>query len=194
MERRVPERADRARRGAGDYHQRSRIAGWREGLILLGTLGAIALPYTIGFDDPTVWNGLALLGAAIAVLLPLLGLVTLVAVPEPRDFSRRKLKLREGLKAIAKNGPFLRLLAAFFLNGLANGIPATLFLYFVSDRLGMPEARGMFLFIYFLCGVAGTAIALQVAKRTSKHRAWSVAMIIACMAIEAASSPSMLRP
>ena len=175
---------------AGDYHQRSRIAGWREGLILLGTLGAIALPYTIGFDDPTVWNGLALLGAAIAVLLPLLGLVTLVAVPEPRDFSRRKLKLQEGLKAIAKNGPFLRLLAAFFLNGLANGIPATLFLYFVSDRLGMPEARGMFLFIYFLCGVAGTAIALQVAKRTSKHRAWSVAMIIACIAF----APAPLLP
>ncbi|TDH36362.1 MFS transporter [Pseudohoeflea suaedae] len=175
---------------AGDYHQRSRIAGWREGLILLGTLGAIALPYTIGFDDPTVWNGLAILGAAIALLLPLFGSVTLALVPEPRDFTRRKLELRDGLKAIAANKPFIRLLAAFFLNGLATGIPATLFLYFVSDRLGMPEARGLFLFIYFLCGVGGTAIALLAARRSSKHRAWSVAMILACVAF----APAPLLP
>lgn len=167
---------------AGDYHGRSRIAGWREGFTLLGTLGAIALPYTVGFERPEVWNGLALLGVAVALLLPLAGAVTLFSVPEPRDFTRQRLKLREGMRAIVRNRPFVRLLAAFFLNGLANGIPATLFLYFVSDRLGLPEARGLFLFIYFLCGVGGTALALFAARHMSKHRAWSLAMIVACLA------------
>lgn len=175
---------------AGDYHGRSRIAGWREGFTLIGTLGAIALPYAIGFDDPAIWNGLALLGVAIALLLPLFAVVAVWRVPEPDNFTRRRLTLRQGFSAIAGNRPFLRLLAAFFLNGLANGIPATLFLYFVSERLAMPEARGLFLFIYFLCGIGGTALALLAAKRTSKHRAWSVAMIIACLAF----APAPLLP
>jgi glycoside/pentoside/hexuronide:cation symporter, GPH family len=175
---------------AGDYHGRSRIAGWREGFTLIGTLGAIALPYAVGFDDPRSWNGLALLGAAIALLLPLFGLVTLLRVPEPEDFTRQRLRLRQGFAAILRNRPFIRLLAAFFLNGLANGIPATLFLYFVSDRLGMPEARGMFLFIYFLCGIGGTALALYAARHVSKHRAWSIAMLVACLAF----APAPLLP
>jgi GPH family glycoside/pentoside/hexuronide:cation symporter len=79
---------------------------------------------------------------------------------------------------------------AFFLNGLANGIPATLFLYFVSDRLGLPDARGPLLFFYFLCAIAGVPLATWVARRFGKHRAWCYAMLVAC----AAFAPAPLLP
>ena len=49
----------------------------------------------------------------------------------------------EGLRHMARNGPFVRLIAAYFINGLSNGIPATLFLYFVSERLGAPRFARM---------------------------------------------------
>ncbi len=79
---------------------------------------------------------------------------------------------------MARNGPFVRLIAAYFINGLSNGIPATLFLYFVSERLGAPDMRGPLLFIYFLAGLIGVPFAIRLAGRVGKHRAWCYAMLL----------------
>lgn len=165
---------------AGDYHGRSRLAAFREGLTLVGTLVAIALPFAIGFDRAEGWHGLAVLAALIAIALPVAGLATVLVVPEPREYTRHRIAFRAGLRHVRDNRPFLRLIAAYFVNGFANGIPATLFLYFVSDRLGMPDQRGPLLFLYFLSGVVGVPLALAAARRIGKHRAWGWAMIAAC--------------
>lgn len=164
---------------AGDYRTRTNIVGWREGFTLLGTLIAIALPFALGTDNADGFHGLALLAVFIAIMLPFLGVLTIWMVPEPPEHTKQVISLREGLKHFKNNKPFLRLIAAFFINGLANGIPATLFLYFVSDYLGAPDMRGPLLFLYFLCGIAGVPLANYVAKRTSKHRAWAYGMLAA---------------
>ncbi|WP_417424086.1 MFS transporter [Hoeflea sp.] len=172
---------------ATDYHGRARIAGWREALTLVGTLVAIALPFAIGFDQtanaqPGGLHGLAVLGIVVFAALPLLGAIAVIFTPEPSEHSRTRLDLRTSLAHLARNQPFVRLIAAFFLNGLANGIPATLFLYFVSERLGPPDARGPLLFLYFLCAIAGVPFATWAARRFGKHRAWCYAMLAACLA------------
>ncbi len=165
---------------AGGYAERSRVAGYREGFTLAGTLVAIAVPFAIGMESGDGLHGLAVLGIAVAVLVVAFGAFTVWRVPEPREHSRTRLSLRAGLAAMAANRPFLRLVAAFLINGLANGIPATLFLYFVSDVLGAPEMRGPLLFVYFLAGVAGVPLALAAAARLGKHRAWCLAMMATC--------------
>nr|WP_324288252.1 MFS transporter [Hoeflea algicola] len=106
----------------------------------------------------------------------------MIFTPEPAEHSRTRLDLRASLAHLARNRPFVRLIAAFFLNGLANGIPATLFLYFVSERLGLPDARGPLLFLYFLCAIAGVPLATWAARGFGKHRAWCYAMLAACLA------------
>jgi len=166
---------------AGDYGARSTITGWREGLTLTGTLIAIALPFSLGFDDAAGFHGLALLGVIIAATLPVFGAVAVIAVPEPAEHTRAPVGWREGLRHLRENGPFLRLIAAFFVNGLANGIPATLFLFFVGDYLGATDLQGPLLFLYFACGVAGVPVAAFASKRIGKHRAWSLGMIAACI-------------
>lgn len=168
------------------YRERSSLAAWREGLTLVGTLIAIILPFGIGFGKEQTISGLAWLGIVIAISLPLTGLVTIAICPEPREYSTTRLSLKQSLGFLFANKAFLRLLTAFFLNGFANGIPATLFLYFVSDRLGLPEARGPLLFLYFLCGIAGVPLASFAAKQFGKHRAWCMAMIAACLAFAVA--------
>jgi len=175
---------------ATDYHGRSRITGWREGLTLIGTLIAIALPFAIGFDQATGMHGLAVLGLVILIALPLFGAVAIFSTPEPVEHSHVRVDLRSGLAHLARNRPFVRLIAAFFLNGLANGIPATLFLYFVSARLGLPDARGPLLFFYFLCAIAGVPLATWAARRFGKHRAWCYGMLAACVAF----APAPLLP
>ncbi|WP_306118320.1 MULTISPECIES: MFS transporter [unclassified Roseitalea] len=171
----------------GAYGGRTTIAGWREGLTLTGTLIAIALPFALGLDDARSFHGLALLAVVIAASLPVLGLFAVFTVPEPREFTRERVRWREGLGHLARNRPFIRLIAAFFLNGLANGIPATLFLLFVADVLGAEAMRGPLLFLYFACGVAGVPLAAWAARRIGKHRAWALGMI--CAAIVFAPVP-----
>lgn len=162
-----------------DYHGRTRLTSAREGLTLVGTLIAIVLPFAIGFEQKG-FSGLAVLGIAVAAMLLLFGSLTVWLVPEPVDTTKRRLPLLQSLSFLGANRPFLRLIAAFFLNGLANGIPATLFLYFVSARLLLPELRGPLLFLYFLSAIVGVPLAALAARKLGKHRAWSVAMIAAC--------------
>jgi Na+/melibiose symporter-like transporter len=162
---------------APNYRERSRIVAFREFMTLIGTLIAIALPFSIGLSEQ---GGLAALGFAIAAALIVLGGAAVILVPEPREFSIARITLFEGIRRMAQNGPFVRLVAAFLLNGFSNAIPATLFLYFVSDRLGTPELRGPLLFLFFACGVAGIPLALWAAGRLGKHRAWCVAMLGSC--------------
>jgi GPH family glycoside/pentoside/hexuronide:cation symporter len=171
---------------SGDYHERSRLAAWREGFILIGTLIAIAVPFAIGFETADGVHGLAVLAITVAITLPIFGAITVWRVPEPKEHTRQRVNLRDGFGFLGRNKPFLRLIAAYFVNGLANGIPATLFLYFVSDRLGLPDARGPLLFLYFLAGVAGIPLALRLAARIGKHRAWCYAMIVNCVLFVAA--------
>ena len=164
---------------ASDYRSRTSVAGWREGMTLTGTLIAIALPFSIQNEDPTMLHGLALLGIVVAIALPLLSAFTIARLPEPAEYSKQVLGVKDGWRHLTSNRPFVRLLVAFFLNGLANGIPATLFLYFVSDIIGDPNQRGPLLFLYFLCAIAGVPAAGWASRKFGKHRAWAAGMCCA---------------
>ncbi len=166
---------------SGDYAVRARITGIREAFTLIGTLIAIALPFALGMDDAQGWHGLAILGIFVAIGLMTFGAISILALPEPNEYSTTQLSMIDGLKSMAGNSAFLRLIVAFFVNGLANGIPATLFLYFVSSVIGDEALRGPLLFLYFLCGIAGVPLSLWAARRTSKHRAWCFAMLVVCL-------------
>lgn len=162
-----------------DYAGRSRVAAWRESVTFLGTLVALVL-FGVLADTGRTLHAFALL---VAIGLPLLAALTLWRVPEPPDRSRRRLPPREAVAHMLRNRPFLRLLAAFFLNSLANGLPATLFLLYVTQRLGLSErAAGLFLVLYVLSGIVAVPAWLALARRHRKHRIWCGAMLFNCLA------------
>lgn len=166
----------------GDYRDRSRITAAREAVTLAGTLVAIAVPFAIGLGGAAgQFNGLAAMGVFLLVALPLACGACAWGVPEPENRTRTRLGVRAGLRHLRENRPFLRLIAAFLLNGIANAIPATLFLYFVADRIGTAALQGPLLFLYFVCGIAGMPLALRCAGWFGKHRAWCGAMAAACL-------------
>lgn len=165
---------------SSDYTERTRIAAFREGSTLLGTLAAISLPFVVEPTAAGSVGGMAAIAVLVAVLLPITGLAAFVFVPEPTNHSTRELGLVQSLVFMSKNRPFLRLIAAFLLNGFANAIPATLFLYFVSERLGAPEWRGPLLLVYFACAILGVPLAVKTTSRWGKHKAWSGAMLATC--------------
>ncbi|MDH4440917.1 MAG: MFS transporter, partial [Rhizobium sp.] len=135
---------------ATGYQARVRLSGWRESATLIGSLLAITLPFVGGLDTATGFHGLAWLAVFIAIVLPLAAAISVSTVPEPTDLSTRRLSLKEGAAHLRRNGPFLRLASAFLLNSFANAVPASLFIYFVGQRLGAPDFQGPLLFTYFL--------------------------------------------
>lgn len=171
---------------SADYHVRTRITGAREAAQIFGILIAGSLPAAVAGMGGTEPQGLAVV-AWLAVLagLPIVGLL-LWRVPEPSAGDERTGHDGRGWRSIteiARNRPFLRLLTAWFVNGLANGIPAVLFpLYLQWGLEAGPVARGVLILAYFFAGVAAIPLWLWLSRRIGKHRAWCVAMIGACAA------------
>jgi hypothetical protein len=69
---------------------------------------------------------------------------------------------------------------AYLANGVANALPATLFLLFAGDVLGAGEQAGAFLLLYFLSAIASVPLWLRAAKLWGKHRSWCFSMLAAC--------------
>jgi len=131
-------------------------------------------------------DGLRTVAIAVVVLLPLTVAIAAWRVPDRGPARLVRLSVREGARALAENAPFRRLLVAWFVNGAANGLPVTLFLFFVQYRLQAPEATGWLLLLYFVAAVAGIPFWSWAAARVSKHRAWAWAMIYASAVFAAA--------
>ncbi|MEW5755547.1 MAG: MFS transporter [Pseudomonadota bacterium] len=161
-----------------DYHERSSITGIREGFVIGGTLLAGLLPVLVATD--TTAETLEVYAGVLILLLPAALLLALVGVAEP---ARRDSPVpwKAGLVLLRENRPFLRLLSAYLVNGIANALPATLFIIFVSQYLAAPEWTGRLLAVYFIAGILGLPLWLMLAKRIGKHRAWCYSMLFACM-------------
>jgi Na+/melibiose symporter-like transporter len=161
-----------------DYRERSHITAAREACILLGTLGAVVLPTGFTVNDA---QALRLLGG-VFILLFLVSLIPLWWLPHPgMADARRPMQPTQGLQLLRSNRPLRYLLLAFLSNGIANGIPAALFLLFVEHVLGSPDAAWLYLTIYFCAGLLGFVLWLPLAKRLGKHRSWALAMLFACV-------------
>ncbi|MEM9430390.1 MAG: MFS transporter [Pseudomonadota bacterium] len=158
-----------------DYAERARITVWRDTVGLVGTIGA-AVAFSLGVGSAA---GMANVAALILLTLPVGVFWCLSVVPEPRDHSTAAARPGAIWATLREEPLFSRLLGAYILNGAANALPATLFLFFVSDRLGAPDWGGPLLVLYFGAAVAGAPLWIYGLRFASKHRLWCWAMIYA---------------
>lgn len=165
-----------------DYHERSRVTAYREGLVVAGTLIALGLPAALGYGDAEqARTALTLIAGFVMVLLPVTLAVLLARVPEPVAITgAATIRFRQGMQVLVGNRPFRRLIVAYLINGIANGLPATLFLLFVGDRLQAGNWAGPLLFVYFLAGILAVPLWVALSRRFGKHRVWCAAMLWAC--------------
>jgi Na+/melibiose symporter-like transporter len=161
-----------------DYTERTRIVSWRETGTLLGIVASAVLPAVMGLADPaTTLHVLALLCAALS--LPCLALL-LTLVPETAVPPSPQAALWPSLKTAWANAPFRRLLGAWAINGIANGLPAVLFLLLCRHMLNDLAAAGALLLVYFVTGIVSVPFWAWAARHLGKHRAWCWAMLWTC--------------
>jgi Na+/melibiose symporter-like transporter len=160
------------------YHERSRIAAAREVAIVIGTLAAMGVPAAFGWDRATALQATAV---ALSVLVPLTVLGAVRTLPDEQTRHRSTQGWRGAISILWRNRPFRLLIAAYFLNGIAYGLPATLFLLYVEHVIARPEAAWPLLALYFVCAIAAVPLWLRLSRRIGKHRAWMAAMGLAAV-------------
>jgi Na+/melibiose symporter-like transporter len=102
-----------------------------------------------------------------------------LSVPEPRaEKSTARIRFAD-LAALARLPAFRRTLTCWWINGIANGLPAVLFPIVVESFFGLDEAV-MFrlLLCYFGAAILGVPLWLSLSRRLGKVRAWRLAILI----------------
>lgn len=163
-------------RWAGRPDQQARIASWREGAALAGVVCASALPGLLGPPGITALMGLGL-------LLGLAGLRQLPAVPGPA------IPASAGPAPAPWRTPAFRgLLGVYALNGIAAALPATLFPFFVADRLQAGALQPWFLLAYFSAAALGLPLWVRLVRRRGLAPSWRFGMLLSVLAFASAAA------
>lgn len=155
--------------------ERARVTGVREAFALGGVVLAAAL---------TALSGYAALSLAFALALTAAVALLLARAPRPGAHGAGPTWRAPGWRAMATplaNQRFRALFTVLIVNGVASAIPATLFLFFATDRLQLAPQAGLLLILYFLAAAASVPAWVVAARRIGEARAWTGAMLLSAL-------------
>lgn len=166
-----------------DYHERSRITGWRSMMGVVGSLAAQLIPivalvvFSYGGTDAV----LTTVGVTMIVLMPVCVLLTVTMVPEERTSVRSVTPVLRGFQLMLENGPFKRLILAFMVGSTALSIITPLYLFFITFVLGAEEKAIFMLTAFYLANFFSVPFWVWLSRYTGKHRAYIASfLLISC--------------
>ncbi len=164
---------------AQDYNGRTRVASVRQAFGLMGLILATTLPaLVLQQKGASAGDVLRALSVMMLVLLPLCGALVFFCVPEPDAVvGERHVGFMEGLKVVARNGPFRTVVLAMFLGYVAETFRITITLFFARDAIGVPNIGLVYVF-YFVTGLAAVPFWNLLASKIGKHKALACAFFI----------------
>ena len=173
-----------------DYLERSKVTFCRELFTILGIIFA-SLLYSISFDfDNKIFKsgigtniGLFQICIFSSIFFVLSMFLFLISKSNSKEVSYDKnniLNIFEIFISLKKQKLMRKLLFSHFINGLANGLPPALFVFYVNSVLKSPEFTGILLFLYFLGALVGVPLWIFISNKLDKHRVWCYAMIYSC--------------
>jgi len=149
----------------------NRVAGWREAGVLLGVTAACILPEAL---KPLVGATEAYGAFALVFCIGLAAGLFVMARVWPR---RGEGPDRPSFASAWQDSGIRRLLAIGLLNALPTGVTATLFLFFVQDRLEAPGHAGPALVCFFLAAAAAAPGWARAARALGQKRTLLAAMV-----------------
>ena len=167
-----------------DYHERSRITGWRSMMGVVGSLAAQLVPGAalIFFGYGGSSAVLTIVGIAMVIIMPICVFLTLTRVPETRDFVSSVTPMIAGFKLMLSNGPFKRLILAFMVGSIALSITTPLYLFFITFVLHAEEMAIFMLTFFYLANFVAVPFWVWLSRRIGKHKAYIGSFAIIAMA------------
>jgi glycoside/pentoside/hexuronide:cation symporter, GPH family len=163
-----------------DYDERSRVTSWRESLSTAGQVGLLAFVLVLGLrgmdGSAEQLRGIAWL---IVLGLPVLVAVAVLKVPEerPEGFAHERRSFLAGLRIVARNPAFVRMIGCviLFVSGIA--IQGTLHRLVLADVMGEESRFALMIFVENLATLAAVPLWLWLSMRIGKHRALMAAAL-----------------
>ena len=173
-----------------DYHERSSLFAWRDGISLVGQAFASASPAIV-----IVWvksQGMGQAEAERAVFLWFsLGMSVLLVlsyvwmcwrIPENPAFSARKPNpLVPGVRRVLRNQPFRILLACYFVTTVTSGGIGVLMPFYLRYAMGIEawvEWMGVALLLGYGTGAVTLPLFVRMARRYGKKQVWIVSFVL----------------
>ncbi|WP_017661367.1 MFS transporter [Baaleninema simplex] len=161
-----------------DYHDRSKIQGWREFALTFGTLAVLAIPAVVQqTHDANDTLKVASMGWFVILVLPVavgLSVSTVGERPLPPSVS---IGWRRSIAIVAKNRLLQRVLLADFLMGLAPGITGSIYIFFISHVMALSEWSSLILLLFFVASLVGVPLWIWLSCRLGKHQTFIAAMV-----------------
>ena len=161
-----------------NYHERTLVTSWREGFAVSGSLISAFVPAIIlfyGFDKPT--DAVYFLSIGMCVVMPLVVLNAVIVVPEYPVFEvKKKIPLKESLKVVFANKPYVALITIFVFSTVGAAMTNSLSFFFVKHVLLAGSLYGLYLAPYFVSQIVAIPIWFALSRRIGKHRATMVAI------------------
>lgn len=173
-----------------DYLERSNVTFCRELFTILGiVIASLLYSFSFDFEYNIFRNGISSKEGLIQICIFssfvfLFSMILFLFLHKDKnELSNNKnnnFNIFEIFSSLQKQELMRKLLFSHFINGLANGLPPALFVFFVNSILKSPELTGFLLFLYFLGALMGVPLWVFLSSKYDKHRVWCCAMIYAC--------------
>ncbi len=124
---------------------------------------------------------LAGLAWTILILLPIIAMIVVTRVAEPRFIATRHVPLRDGITHLLRNGPMKRVMIISLLVVFGESFRNAVSLFFIRDIVGIPTIGAAY-FFYFVAGLAAIPFWSWLGRRIGKHLAFMVTLlVVACV-------------
>lgn len=164
-----------------DYHERTRITGWRQAFGFAGNISVLLVPVASSqlFDYGGVpKESLIVIGGMVLVLLPLLIGLTIWRLPERKIVAPVEVPVLKNLRAMLSNGSFLILFFGFTLMSLGTTAIGTLFMLFATFAMQLEREAQPILLAYFAVNMVGLPFWVWLSHKIGKRQAWSIGTLV----------------
>lgn len=163
-----------------DYNERSTITGWRA-MVSMASYFAIQVMLVVAlqfFDFGGVTNIVHMIGVAMMIALPLTVFLTTSQVSEKRDVVPSVMPLLKSLRLTWRNGPFKRLILAFFMGSVAMSIMLQAYAFFMRDVIGEERDFVYLMLILYVVTIIAVPFWVSLSHRIGKHTTWIVSFVV----------------
>ena len=161
------------------YNAHTKYTGTRVIFGLIGTLCALILPTLLMPDAPL--DEILNFNLIFITFFFFMAIVLLIFLPDAGRVDAESTNLRDIILIFKKGSPFNQLIISQLFNGIANALPATLFVFFTTYVLKRPDLAGPLLVFYFLAATISVPIWVKLTNIWPKERCWKIAMLTAAV-------------
>ncbi len=161
-----------------DYNERTRVFSY---IALAGPVGfliVLGVPLLPIFETSDMTpEAVAMMGVIIVVALPLLNSIALISTPQGASAPSAAPSLMDLLRAIKRNKPFWRFIAAISISGTGLGLMSATIVLYMDSYLGIGDKIPQIFIPNMIAMLLAVYAWTQITIRIGKHQAlaWSFA-------------------